>query len=288
MGDAADDMREALDEVGIDEPRQRHGIRTSPTGRFIIGPNFLTQGQEAQAKDRIHRLTTRMPDGEDVQVYDLDVDGDGFMGGMSLKETARQVVGLDPAARPAGVSFFTLEDGLIVKLHGEMAQEELTFEQLYGFKPQSWPPSLNDWFRVNREKKEMALMSRDPATLRAQAMKMLEEAAFRESIPNEDPFDDGVVIKFSKKFVGSTVGVYHYAALKVVLEGRGGWYVTGAQQRNAVYDWPGLVNFIGVNGLSTAIVMEDGRSLIDIAKEHSKPAVEADKTLEDKVDKRPA
>lgn len=74
--------------------------------------------------------------------------------------------------------------------------------------------------------------------LRAQAMKMLEEAAAYDGIPEEDPFPDGQVITFQKTFQGSSIE-YMYAAVRA----DGLWNTTGPRSPKA-YNWKQLITWL--------------------------------------------
>lgn len=246
MGEMTDDY----DAYPYDPPPGEYTVRQSPTGRFIIGMdpaqphtgvNYFIQGGQAFHVQR------------QIETKDL---------GKALQsvDAGQMVYYLD-------VDYPGIEERILEYAERDV---QLTFEMMYGDKI----PDIQDWGKAKFEEDKM----RDPEVLRRQAYKMLQEADFYESVPEEDPFEDGTVIKFSKKFVGSTVGAYHFAALKVPMNGDepSRWYITGARQNTVVYNWQQLVEFIGRRGLESAIVMLDGKSLIDFAKEMAdKPSIES-------------
>jgi hypothetical protein len=288
MGEMTDDFDAYPMDTRFD--KSRPGVRISPTGRFIITPVPDTQVRREAG-------------------FVIDVDGHGPMGGLKniapgayMYQVQDSVVyGIDPAGFKAEREGNWPSDGnetLQKYAEKDIALTVQSFAQMYGVTPTHWPPSIRDWYqaqviRHEQQQLEKENKMRDPQYLREQAYKMLEEAALRESVPQDDPFEPGTVLKFEKRFVGPNGGPYAYAALKVDIDGSAVWFLTGFRQQGNSYDWPSLISFIGTKGLETVVVMTDGEKLLDLAKakavegRDAEVAQEFDITLEDKVDKRP-
>lgn len=57
--------------------------------------------------------------------------------------------------------------------------------------------------------------------------------------PEHDPFPDGTVLRFDKRFSGMG-RVYSYAAMRA----EGDWHLTGAAKPRPAYSWAGLADFL--------------------------------------------
>lgn len=114
---------------------------------------------------------------------------------------------------------------------------------------------------------------RSPEWYRRQADKMLEaaEAAERlEALADDDHLPHGTVIRFTKEYPG--VGPCVYTAIKVKREtgNADGWYRSGrhtAATGMQSYSWRALLEWIGIDHLSTIEVMTPDHRLLERGKE---------------------
>jgi len=106
------------------------------------------------------------------------------------------------------------------------------FRKLYGGKA---PENLRE--RLLREKEELETAVTQLAGKLAERTRQL---AHLRRYPEDDPFDDGVILRFEKKFPNSDVR-YSYVASRI----SGAWYLTGARSPQNI-SWDELVEFMGL------------------------------------------
>lgn len=106
------------------------------------------------------------------------------------------------------------------------------FRKLYGGKA---PENLRE--RLRREKEELETAVTQLAGKLAERTRQLEHL---RRYPEDDPFTDGVILRFEKRFPTSDAW-YSYVASRI----SGAWYLTGARSPQNI-SWDELVEFMGL------------------------------------------
>jgi len=108
------------------------------------------------------------------------------------------------------------------------------FRRLYGGDA---PKNLRE--RLRREKEELEIAVTQLTGKLAERTRQLEHL---RRYPDDDPFADGAILRFEKKFpTGDTR--YSYVAIRI----SGAWYLTGARSPQGIaWAWDELVEFMGL------------------------------------------
>jgi hypothetical protein len=114
--------------------------------------------------------------------------------------------------------------------------------------------------------KEAKNMSIDPEFLRREAQRMLARAEALEKVPQQDIFEDGQVITFTKTFSGDDIE-YNYAAIRA----NGRWYNTSTKTRTQCLSWTELLDFIQVHNLESIFVVHKGEPIADYWAQRQTP-----------------
>jgi hypothetical protein len=127
-----------------------------------------------------------------------------------------------------------LQDGQVIAVHVDGMDKPVTRQNIQEIKEQHMQGS-----------------HMDPEFLRSEAEKMLMRATILESVPQNDEFDDGQILYFTKTFGAQ---IYHYAAIRT----GGLWFCSGSKAPHGIM-WN---EFIGVKNLPTVEVVLVKESLL--------------------------
>lgn len=144
--------------------------------------------------------------------------------------------------------------------------------------------SIADYFEEHVARREQELqneegwMSKDPELLRRQAQRLMEEAELIETMPEDDPFDNGTVMTFDKSYGGK---VYNYAVIK---SSDGLWYGTTTKpHENRGYAWNELIAWIGYKAASTLRVSMVSKPIMEYLDNMTTKAVAIEESKGEKA-----